>query len=282
MEKARYRGRTRAAVLSVVLLLAAAIVGCGCARFGDSDEASTPAGIRDFTVPPVRAGWVLVLRDGDLRLLARHWERQVTKTGDYWTGALTRDGSVIGLRRTDGGRSKLVRLKIDESMVTQTAEFEVNLDLPDGGPRHGLSCGFPRRRTCPRRQFAHWTEQCAAHRAGAQWLLRRLVPGRQPYCLPRSGRRLGPRVPCREPFRPLGGGSCGRSRSPASRDRPYGLVRHVRALCGEHFLVNGWQEDTCAFGQGHREDREKRTRVHYVWASEQPTRVGGPEDGRRA
>ena len=66
----------------------------------------------------VRAGWVLVLRDGDLRLLARHWERQVTKTGDYWTGALTRDGSVIGLRRTDGGRSKLVRLKIDESMVT--------------------------------------------------------------------------------------------------------------------------------------------------------------------
>ena len=124
-------------MLSVVLLLAAAIVGCGCARFGDSDEASTPAGIRDFTVPPVRAGWVLILRDGDLRLLAGHWERQVTKTGDYWTGALTRDGSVIGLRRMDGGRSKLVRLKIDESMITQTAEFEVNLDLPDGGPRHG-------------------------------------------------------------------------------------------------------------------------------------------------
>ena len=70
-------------------------------------------------------------------MLAGHWERQVTKTGDYWTGALTRDGSVIGLQRTDGGRSKLVRLKIDESTITQTTEFAVNLDLPDGGPRHG-------------------------------------------------------------------------------------------------------------------------------------------------
>ena len=78
-----------------------------------------------------------MLRDGDLRLLSGHWERQITHTGDYWTGALTRDESVIGLRRADDGGSSLVRLEVAESSVTKTAEFALDLEPPDRGPLRG-------------------------------------------------------------------------------------------------------------------------------------------------
>ena len=124
-----------AALLSV-LPLAALLAGCGLARFGDSQEASGPDRIHTDAAP-IRSGWVLVLRDGDLRLLAGHWERQVTHTGDYRTGALTRDGKVIGLRRADNGGSVLVRLEVAESSVTETAEFALALELPDRALRPG-------------------------------------------------------------------------------------------------------------------------------------------------
>ena len=124
-----------AALLSV-LPLAALLAGCGLARFGDSQEASGPDRIHTDAAP-IRSGWVLVLKDGDLRLLAGHWERQITDTGDYWTGALTRDGSVIGLRRVDGGGSSLVRLEVGETSITKTAEFPLSWELPDRGSRHG-------------------------------------------------------------------------------------------------------------------------------------------------
>ena len=128
------RKALRAAVLLIVLLFAAATVGCGLARFEDSSD---QAGAEESVVAPVRAGWVLVLRDGDLSLLAGHWERQVTHTGNYWTGALTTGGSVIGLRRDDGGRSSLVRLEVGESTITQTVEFTLDSELPDGARRSG-------------------------------------------------------------------------------------------------------------------------------------------------
>ena len=77
------------------------------------------------------------MRDGDLRLLAGHWERQVTHTGDYWTGALTRDGSVIGLRRDGNQGHLLVQLEVGEGSVTKGAEFALDLELPNRGPRPG-------------------------------------------------------------------------------------------------------------------------------------------------
>ena len=137
MEKAaNWTKAASAAALLSVLPLAAVIIGCGTARFGDSQEPSvsedTPT-----DAAPLRAGWVLVLRDGDLRLLSGHWERQVTHTGDYRTGALTRDGKVIGLRRADDGGSSLVRLEVGETSVTTTAEIALDVELPDRMLRPG-------------------------------------------------------------------------------------------------------------------------------------------------
>ena len=115
--------------------LSAVLTGCGLVGSGDSPPASVSETTR--AAAPIRAGWVLVLRDGDLRLLSGHWERQITHTGDYWTGALTRDGKVIGLRRADDGGSSLVRLEVAESSVTTTAEFALDVELPDYGPWPG-------------------------------------------------------------------------------------------------------------------------------------------------
>ena len=130
------------ALLSVVSL-AAVLTGCGLPRFGDSQEPSVSGDTPTADAAPIRAGWVLVLRDGDLRLLSGHWERQVTHTGDYRTGALTRDGSVIGLRRAEDGGSSLVRLEIGDNSVTKTAEFALDLELPDRVLRAGYLAVSP-------------------------------------------------------------------------------------------------------------------------------------------
>ena len=134
-------GHAAKAASAIVLLsissLAAVLTGCGLVGSGDSPPASVSETTRAADAAPARAGWVLVLRDGDLRLLSGHWERQITHAGDYWTGALTRDGSVIGLRRADDGGSSLVRLEVAESSVTKTAEFALDLEPPDRGPLRG-------------------------------------------------------------------------------------------------------------------------------------------------
>ena len=130
-----------AAVLLALLPLAAAIVGCGLG--GDSRQGRGLDEGSSADAAPIRAGWVLVLRDGDLWLLAGHWERQVTHTGDFWTGALTRDGSVIGVRSADGGGSALVRLEVGESTVTQTTEVALAREPPDWGPYPGYLAVSP-------------------------------------------------------------------------------------------------------------------------------------------
>ena len=121
--------------------LSAVLTGCGLVGSGDSPPASVSETTR--AAAPIRAGWVLVLRDGDLRLLSGHWERQITHTGDYWTGALTRDGKVIGLRRADDGGSSLVRLEVAESSVTKTAEVALARKPPDWGPYPGYLAVSP-------------------------------------------------------------------------------------------------------------------------------------------
>ena len=144
MEKAaNWTKAASAAALLSVLPLAAVIIGCGLPRFGDSQEPSVSEDTPTADAAPIRAGWVLVLRDGDLHLLAGHWERQVTHTGDYWTGALTRDGSVIGLRRADDGGSSLVRLEVGETRSLKTAEFALGPGAPDGGPIRGYLAVSP-------------------------------------------------------------------------------------------------------------------------------------------
>ena len=130
-----------AAVLLALLPLAAAIVGCGLG--GDSRQGRGLDEGSSADSAPIRAGWVLVLRDGDLRLLAGHWERQVTHTGDFWTGALTRDGSVIGVRSADGGGSSLVHLEVGETAVTQTTEVALAREPPDWGPYPGYLAVSP-------------------------------------------------------------------------------------------------------------------------------------------
>lgn len=136
IEKKAPKFRTAAAgALLLLLTVAAVVTGCQLGPFGGS-QASDEAAVRDDT-PPLRAGWVLMLRDGDLRLLSGHWERQVTHTGDYVTAVLTRDGDVIGLRRLDDGGSSLVRLQVDETSATTTAEFALDLELPDYRPIRG-------------------------------------------------------------------------------------------------------------------------------------------------
>ena len=132
-----------AAALLFVLPLVSAIVGCGLPGSGDSPRASVSEDAQTDDADPTRAGWVLVLRDGDLRLLAGHWERQVTHTGDYWTGALTGGGSVIGLRSADGGGSSLVHLEVGETAVTQTAEVALAREPPDWGPYPGYLAVSP-------------------------------------------------------------------------------------------------------------------------------------------
>ena len=132
-----------AAVLLASLPLAAAIAGCGLVRSGDSQDASDLGGIPAADAAPIRDGWILVLRDGDLVLLAGHRERQITHTGNYWTAALTRDGSVIGLRAADGGGSSLVRLEVGESTVTQTTEVALALERPDWAPDPGYLAVSP-------------------------------------------------------------------------------------------------------------------------------------------
>ena len=117
--------------------LSAVLTGCGLVGSGDSPPALVSETTRAADAAPLRAGWVLVLRDGDLRLLSGHWERQVTHTGDYRTGALTRDGKVIGLRRADDGGSSLVRLEVGETSVTTTAEIALDVELPDRMLRPG-------------------------------------------------------------------------------------------------------------------------------------------------
>ena len=138
MEKAaNWTKAASAAALLSVLPLAAVIIGCGTARLGDSQEPSVSEDTPTAAAAPIRVGWMLVLRDGDLNLLAAQWERRVTHTGDYLTGALTRDGKVIGLRRADDGGSSLVRLEIGDNSVTKTAEFALDLELPDRVLRAG-------------------------------------------------------------------------------------------------------------------------------------------------
>ena len=132
-----------AAALLFVLPLVSAIVGCGLPGSGDSPRASVSEDAQTDDADPTRAGWVLVLRDGDLRLLSGHWERQVTHTGDYRTGALTGGGGVIGLRSTDGGGSSLVHLEVGETAVTQTAEVALAREPPDWGPYPGYLAVSP-------------------------------------------------------------------------------------------------------------------------------------------
>ena len=128
------------AALLALLPFATAIVGCG---LGDSRQSQDFDEGNSADAAPVRDGWVLVLRDGDLRLLAGRLERQITHTGDYWTGALTRDGSVVGLRAADGGGSSLVRLEVGESTVTQTTEVALALEPPDWGADPGYLAVSP-------------------------------------------------------------------------------------------------------------------------------------------
>ena len=138
MEKAANWTKAASAIaLLSAVSLAAVLTGCGLPRFGDSQEPSVSGDTPTADAAPIRAGWVLVLRDGDLRLLSGHWERQVTHTGDYRTGALTRDGKVIGLRRADDGGSSLVRLEVGVSSVTTTAEIALDVELPDRMLRPG-------------------------------------------------------------------------------------------------------------------------------------------------
>ena len=146
MEKAaNWTKAASAAALLSVLPLAAVIIGCGTARLGDSQEPSVSGDIPTADAAPIRVGWMLVLRDGDLHLLAGQWERRVTHTGDYLTGALTRDGKVIGLRRADDGGSSLVWLEVGETAVTKTAEFALDLELPDRVLRTGYIAVSPGR-----------------------------------------------------------------------------------------------------------------------------------------
>ena len=75
---------------------------------------------------PTRGGSILVFRDGDLHLLEGRSERQLTDSGNYWTGVLTRDGDIIALQRADDVGSSLVRLEVGESTVTKTDVAALN------------------------------------------------------------------------------------------------------------------------------------------------------------
>ena len=83
MEKAANWTKAASAIaLLSVVSLAAVLTGCGLPGSGDSHRLQS-RGHPHRRRRSDRAGWVLVLRDGDLRLLSGHWERQVTHTGDY-------------------------------------------------------------------------------------------------------------------------------------------------------------------------------------------------------
>ncbi len=100
-----------------------------------SQEAPAADGTGVDGTPPDLNGSILVSRDGDLHLLEGRSERQLTESGDYWTGVLTKDGDVIALRLLDDGGSSLVRLAVGEGTYTNVATLNwqpAELALPHG------------------------------------------------------------------------------------------------------------------------------------------------------
>lgn len=130
-------------VLLSIFLLALALAGCRAASPVLDQGASPPESTAEVESPPARAGLVLVYRDGDLHILDGQWERRITHSGDYATGALTRDGDVIALRRTDDGGSSLVRLEVSQDTVTTTAEVTLGWQPHDQIRRQGYLLPSP-------------------------------------------------------------------------------------------------------------------------------------------
>ena len=150
----------RAITLLSVGLLMLALTGCGLGRLGESVESSDAGSIgadgpttagsvprsgaleepsdRESERPdsPDWAGQILVLRDGDLHLLEGQSEHQLTDSGDYWTGFLTRGGDVIALQLVDDGGSSLVRLEVQEATVTKTPEAALSRQPSEYSSRH--------------------------------------------------------------------------------------------------------------------------------------------------
>ena len=127
---------TSTVALPFAFLSALLIAGCGdalfrgdheCAELDANDQTplSESSGLNANAPVPPRAGRVLIIRDGDLHPLEEQSERQLTHSGDYRTGALTRDGSLIAIRQADEGPS-LVRLEVEASKVTETTYVALN------------------------------------------------------------------------------------------------------------------------------------------------------------
>lgn len=85
----------------------------------------------------IRTGQILIHRDGKLHLIQGQGEHQVNNSGYSWAGAFAGPGTIIAALLGDDGRSSVVKLRVDNGLVTREAETTLSWQPSDRIPRPG-------------------------------------------------------------------------------------------------------------------------------------------------